>query len=316
MRPLQAVQLESGKVKLSGSFGVFFCRRPHRALLRRARVEPRNDSSRGGHAEPSLSIYRRKSHPTEKPRESRCIWWIRAGWIGALCKRFQLACKTVAEMISRAAKSFVFLFAATCCTAPSFGQQPAPAISAAPQVSAEDLAQPVGDNWTSYNGDYTGTPLQQSAEINAANVAQLRATWVFHPGNSQRSRSHSRGCPRADVRHFRERRVCSGCANRAACVASTHRPSALVFSTMPQHTRIAASPCGGNSSTWRPMMLICSASTLAREACVGRRVRRQDQALRGDQRPLVVKDRYRRHFGRRLRRARICRRLRRRHRNS
>jgi alcohol dehydrogenase (cytochrome c) len=53
-------------------------------------------------------------------------------------------------------------------------------------VSAADLlAQPVGANWTSYNGDYTGRRFTSLHEINVANVAQLRAAWVFHPGNSQ-----------------------------------------------------------------------------------------------------------------------------------
>jgi alcohol dehydrogenase (cytochrome c) len=51
---------------------------------------------------------------------------------------------------------------------------------------AEDLlASPVGANWTSYNGDYTGRRYSALREINTANVPQLRAAWVFHPGNSQ-----------------------------------------------------------------------------------------------------------------------------------
>ena len=54
-------------------------------------------------------------------------------------------------------------------------------------MSEEDLlAQPPGANWTSYNGDYTGRRDSSLREINAANVAQLRSSWVFHPGNSQR----------------------------------------------------------------------------------------------------------------------------------
>ena len=51
----------------------------------------------------------------------------------------------------------------------------------------DDLgAQPVGANWTSYNGDYTGRRFSSLREINPQNVAQLRAAWVFHPGNSER----------------------------------------------------------------------------------------------------------------------------------
>jgi alcohol dehydrogenase (cytochrome c) len=84
------------------------------------------------------------------------------------------------------------LIAATCCTASSFAQQtatsptpPAP-ISVAPQVNADDLrAQPVAEDWTSYNGDYSGGRYSSLKQINASNVAQLNAAWVFHPGNSQ-----------------------------------------------------------------------------------------------------------------------------------
>jgi alcohol dehydrogenase (cytochrome c) len=54
-------------------------------------------------------------------------------------------------------------------------------------VTVEDLlARPVGANWTSYNGDYTGQRYSSLREINTANVARLHAAWVFHPGNSQR----------------------------------------------------------------------------------------------------------------------------------
>jgi alcohol dehydrogenase (cytochrome c) len=48
------------------------------------------------------------------------------------------------------------------------------------------LARPVGANWPSYNGDYTGRRYSGLQEINPGNVARLRAAWVFHPGNSQR----------------------------------------------------------------------------------------------------------------------------------
>src|SRR3954462_3708293 len=47
------------------------------------------------------------------------------------------------------------------------------------------LAQPIAENWTSYNGDYTGRRYSVLHEINTSNVVQLRAAWVFHPGNSQ-----------------------------------------------------------------------------------------------------------------------------------
>jgi len=58
--------------------------------------------------------------------------------------------------------------------------------SVASAVRAEDLlTNPVGANWTSYNGDYTGRRYSSLREINTANVQKLRAAWVFHPANSQ-----------------------------------------------------------------------------------------------------------------------------------
>ncbi|HVO57001.1 MAG TPA: PQQ-dependent dehydrogenase, methanol/ethanol family [Dongiaceae bacterium] len=53
-------------------------------------------------------------------------------------------------------------------------------------VTAQDLlAQPVGENWTSYNGDYTAQRFSRLRQINVENAATLQAAWVFHPGNSQ-----------------------------------------------------------------------------------------------------------------------------------
>jgi alcohol dehydrogenase (cytochrome c) len=60
------------------------------------------------------------------------------------------------------------------------------ALTADTDVRAQDLLQvPVGGNWTSYNGDYTGRRYSSLRQINVANVSKLRAAWVFHPGNSQ-----------------------------------------------------------------------------------------------------------------------------------
>ena len=53
-------------------------------------------------------------------------------------------------------------------------------------VNAEDLlTRPVGENWTSYNGDYSGRRYSSLDQITVSNVAELRPAWVFHPGNSQ-----------------------------------------------------------------------------------------------------------------------------------
>jgi alcohol dehydrogenase (cytochrome c) len=66
-------------------------------------------------------------------------------------------------------------------------QQQASPVTVVVNVGAADLlATPVGANWTSYNGDYTGRRYSSLQEIKPENVAQLRAAWVFHPGNSER----------------------------------------------------------------------------------------------------------------------------------
>jgi alcohol dehydrogenase (cytochrome c) len=53
------------------------------------------------------------------------------------------------------------------------------------QVTSEALAaQPVGANWLSYNGDYTGRRFSSLVQITPKNVEQLRAQWVFHAPNS------------------------------------------------------------------------------------------------------------------------------------
>src|SRR6202035_490880 len=87
--------------------------------------------------------------------------------------------------MKRYAAAILFLLAIT--TESPIGQEKAASSSSARDVNAEDLPKrPVGENWPSYNGDYTGRRFSRLGEINRANVGQLRAAWVFHPGNSQR----------------------------------------------------------------------------------------------------------------------------------
>jgi len=58
-------------------------------------------------------------------------------------------------------------------------------ISTSIRVTSEALAaQPVGANWLSYNGDYTGRRFSSLEQITPKNVEQLRAQWVFHVSNS------------------------------------------------------------------------------------------------------------------------------------
>src|SRR5277367_4729909 len=69
----------------------------------------------------------------------------------------------------------------------SAAQQKASPVTAVVNVGAADLlASPVGADWTSYNGDYSGRRYSGLQQIKPENVAQLRAAWVFHPGNSER----------------------------------------------------------------------------------------------------------------------------------
>src|SRR5690242_881210 len=89
-------------------------------------------------------------------------------------------------MKSPRGKQFALLFAAACFAGSTLAQQVRSPAEVSQQVTTEDLtAQPVGENWTSYNGDYSGRRYSSLQQINASNVARLKAAWVFHPGNSQ-----------------------------------------------------------------------------------------------------------------------------------
>jgi alcohol dehydrogenase (cytochrome c) len=84
------------------------------------------------------------------------------------------------------AEAILLLLTAVFLGIPIAGQQAQSPVTAEIDLGPEDLlAAPVGANWTSYNGDYTGRRYSNLHAINVANVAQLRASWVFHPGNSQ-----------------------------------------------------------------------------------------------------------------------------------
>jgi len=58
-------------------------------------------------------------------------------------------------------------------------------VSVAIDVHQDALAmQPIGANWPSYHGDYSGQRYSGLAQINAQNVSTLRTQWVFHAPNS------------------------------------------------------------------------------------------------------------------------------------
>jgi alcohol dehydrogenase (cytochrome c) len=52
--------------------------------------------------------------------------------------------------------------------------------------SPDLLIHPPAANWPSYNGDYSGRRYSGLSEINASNVRDLRAAWVFHTQNTSR----------------------------------------------------------------------------------------------------------------------------------
>ncbi|HXP15668.1 MAG TPA: PQQ-dependent dehydrogenase, methanol/ethanol family [Terriglobales bacterium] len=89
------------------------------------------------------------------------------------------------KLYGRAFTSILFL-TLSLTFSPGAGQQGWSPVVGVANVGTEDLiTKPVGANWISYNGDYTGRRYSGLREINPENVAQLRASWVFHPGNSE-----------------------------------------------------------------------------------------------------------------------------------
>ena len=89
-------------------------------------------------------------------------------------------------MKSRGSVCLVLVLTSFCVSGTTAAQTQPSSLTVVPNVSDADLlAQPVGENWTSYNGDYTGRRFSSLDQITAAKVNELRTAWVFHPGNSQ-----------------------------------------------------------------------------------------------------------------------------------
>ena len=69
---------------------------------------------------------------------------------------------------------------------PLIAQKGQSAVTAVTTLEREELLKvPVGENWNSYNGDYTGRRYSSLRQINVRTVGKLRPVWVFHPGNSE-----------------------------------------------------------------------------------------------------------------------------------
>src|SRR3954471_18672266 len=82
---------------------------------------------------------------------------------------------------SRTIMATVVFFSAFFLLATRAQDKPSGPISAMIDVRPEHLlAAPTAENWTSYNGDYTGRRFTSLSQITADNVGQLRAQWVFH----------------------------------------------------------------------------------------------------------------------------------------
>jgi alcohol dehydrogenase (cytochrome c) len=85
-------------------------------------------------------------------------------------------------MFFMTASAFMWGIIPLCAAAQAIEQSP---VSAVIDVSHADLSiAPPSANWPSYNGDYTGRRFSSLDQITPANVAQLRAQWVFHARNS------------------------------------------------------------------------------------------------------------------------------------
>ncbi len=107
--------------------------------------------------------------------------------IAAHFRKLELTRSKPTDMTSFRKELTVFALAVFFSLCSAAGQQGQAPVVADVNVSADDLlTQPPGSNWTSYNGDYTGRRYSSLHEITPANVARLRAAWIFHPANSER----------------------------------------------------------------------------------------------------------------------------------
>src|SRR5215469_3043427 len=106
------------------------------------------------------------------------------------------------------------------------------------------LLQPVGTNWPSYNGDYTGRRFSSLNQINKSNVGQLRVDWIFHAPNS----SAMEVTPVV----FEGMMFATSANDAYALDAQTGR----VVWHYARNITIEGSPCGMRACTWKPTMHI------------------------------------------------------------
>ena len=168
IRPLRATGLENGKIRLSGSFGVFFSGRlvahfydEHGRSLGTMPVEDVNP------AEP-VSLEKEIVSPGKPARLSLHLEDEHGSGPRFASGSARRQPGTITDM-KRCGGAYILLLLAFCT-----GMAAQSLVTADTKVSAEDLlTTPVGANWTSYNGDYTGRRFSSLHEIN---VLKCRAT--------------------------------------------------------------------------------------------------------------------------------------------
>ena len=50
-------------------------------------------------------------------------------------------------------------------------------------LSPNQILEPLGATWPTYNGDYSGRRFSQLKQVNASNVRNLRLAWAYDSGN-------------------------------------------------------------------------------------------------------------------------------------
>src|ERR1700726_1180661 len=120
---------------------------------------------------PNRSPWKPRSLRLKSLPASRFTWKIGMGWTAALSRKFKSCHGRIAE-VSAHVKAFTLALLALLQLAGSSAvaqQGPSP-VTGAVNVSPEELlAQPVGANWTSYNGDYTGRRYSSLHQVNPEN---------------------------------------------------------------------------------------------------------------------------------------------------
>ena len=58
------------------------------------------------------------------------------------------------------------------------GQGPAPATAPAPSLDPKRLVQPLGEDWPTYSGDFTGKRFSSLTQVDRTSVKRLSLAWT------------------------------------------------------------------------------------------------------------------------------------------